>query len=113
MKEEILLLKIQNALKEGKDFYEATSGNWKMDKRRWPYIQYVAGVNEGKVVCAFQPSKWEVIEEGMDKGRKRFDGIEAPAEILTKLQRAEEQVLKKFGSGSAVAYISLAELDII
>lgn len=113
MKEEILLLKIHNALKEGKDYYEATRGNWKINKDRIPYIQYVAGVSDGKVVCAFQPSKWEIIEEGSEKGRKRFEGTEAPLEILKKLQKAEEKVMKKFGRGSAVAYISLSELNSI
>ena len=111
MKEEILLLKIHNALKEGKDYYEATRGNWKINKGRIPYIQYVVGISGGKVVCAFQPSKWEIIEEGSEKGRKRFEGTEAPLEILKKLQKVEEKVLKKFGRGSAVAYITLTEID--
>lgn len=111
MKEEILLLKIQNALKEGKDYYEATRGNWKINESRIPYIQYVAGVSGGKIVCLFQPSSWEIIEDGSEKGRKRFEGKEAPSEILTKLQKEQEQVLKKFGRGSAVAYISLVELE--
>ncbi|MEI4770485.1 hypothetical protein WAX74_12645 [Psychrobacillus sp. FJAT-51614] len=111
MKEEILLLKIQNALKERKDYYEATRGNWKINKSRLPFIQYVAGISGGKVVCAFQPSKWEVIEYGTEKGRKRFEGNEVPSEILVKLQKKEEQVLRKFGRGSAVAYISLTEIE--
>lgn len=81
MKEEILLLKIHNALKEGKDYYEATRGNWKMDKKRLPHIQYVAGVNEGKIVCVFGPSTWGIIEEGSDKGRKHFEGIKAYQEM--------------------------------
>jgi hypothetical protein len=110
MKEEVLLLKIQNALKEGKDYYESIRGNWKINKSRLPHIQYVAGVSCGKVVCAFVPTKWEIIEEGSEKGRKCFEGVEAPHELLLKLQNAEERVLKKFGRGSAVAYISLSEL---
>lgn len=110
MKEEVLLLKIQNALKEGKDYYESTRGNWKINESRLPHIQFVAGVSQGKVVCTFVPSKWEIIEEGAEKGRKRFEGVEAPNEVLFKLQKREEKVLKKFGRGSAVAYISLSEL---
>lgn len=113
MKEEIMLLKIHNALKEGKDYYEAVHGNWKIDKRRFDYIQYVAGINQGKVVCEFQPSKWHIVEEGPEKGRKYFEGSEAPEEMLSKLQRVEEKLLKKFGRGSAVAYISLSELNSI
>lgn len=55
MKEEILLVKIHNSLAEGKSDYEATRGNWRMSKHRFPYIQYVAGVHHGKVVSVFQP----------------------------------------------------------
>lgn len=53
MKEEILLLKIHNALKEGKDYYEATRGNWKINKGRIPYIQYVVGISAEKLFVHF------------------------------------------------------------
>jgi hypothetical protein len=111
VKEEILLLKIQNALKEGKDYYEATSGNWKINENRFPYIKLVAGVSKGKIVCLFEQIKWVFIKKGTERGRKRFEGKEASLDTLNNLQNAEEKVLKKFGSGSAVAYISLSEID--
>lgn len=111
LKEEILLLKIHNAIKEGKDFYEATRGHWRINKKRLNNIEYVAGINKGKVVCVFEPSKWGELEDGIEKGRKYFEGIEASREILSKLQSLEEKLLKKFGSGSSVAYISLSEID--
>lgn len=111
MKEEILLLKIHNAIKEGKDHYQAVCGNWKMSEKRLPYIQYVAGINNKKVVCVFKPIKWSVIEEGPEKGRKCFKGTEAANEVLLQLQAKEEQLIKKFGSGSAIAYASSSELE--
>ncbi|WP_202078862.1 hypothetical protein [Caldalkalibacillus salinus] len=111
MTHEILLLKIHNGLKDGKDYYEATRGNWKLDKRRPQYIQYVVGINRGKVVCAFQPTKWGIVEEGTEKNRKFFDGIEAPAEVLLRFQSSTEQIIKKFGTGSPVAYTSFEEIN--
>jgi lauroyl/myristoyl acyltransferase len=65
-----------------------------------------AGVSGGKVVCAFQPSKCEIMEEGPEKGRKRFGCTEEPLEILKKITKGRRKVLKKFGQGSAVAYLS-------
>jgi hypothetical protein len=104
MKEEILMLKIHNGLKDGKDYYEATRGNWKVNKDRFNQIKYVVGINRGKVVCAFEPIKWMIIEEGSDAGRKRFDGKEVTSELLKTFQDNEKSLLKRFGSGSAIAY---------
>ena len=112
MKQEILLVKIQNALKKGDNYYEATRGNWKISAKRLANIQYVAGVSNGKIVCLFVPTLWEIVEtEGKDKGRKRFEGKEGSEKILVSLQESEDKVLKKFGRGSAIAYISLSELE--
>jgi hypothetical protein len=61
------VVKIHNALKEGKDFYEAVCGNWKIDKRRFVYIQYVVGINQG-IVFVLQVSKWHIIEKDSEKG---------------------------------------------
>ncbi|MFJ5762272.1 hypothetical protein ACIQAA_24745 [Neobacillus sp. NPDC093182] len=110
MKEEILLLKIHNGLKEGKNYYEAIRGNWKISEKRFQSIKYVAGINRGKVVCIFQPTNWSTITEGQEKGRKAFNGIEGPNDILLDLQKSEEILLKKFGSGSPVAYVSSEEI---
>lgn len=104
MKEEILMLKIHNGLKDGKDYYEATRGNWKINKDRFSQIKYVVGINRGKVVCAYEPNKWLIVEEGTDAGRKRFNGKEVTSELLKTFQDNEEILLKKFGSGQAVAY---------
>ncbi|WP_239696587.1 hypothetical protein [Paenibacillus oryzisoli] len=70
MKEEIVLFKIHNGLKDGKDHYEATRKHWKMSKRRIESIRYAVGINRGKVECAFQPSKWGIVEEGEDNSLK-------------------------------------------
>lgn len=111
MKEDLLLLKIHNAVNEGKDYYEATRGNWKVSKMRFDSIQYVVGVNRGKIVCVFQPTKWGIIDEGTDKGRAFFDGVNASNNVLIELQNAEDQLLKKFGSGNPVAYATYAEIQ--
>jgi len=111
LKEELLLLKIQNALDEGKDYYEAIRGNWKVSKDRFDYIQYTVGFERGKVVCVFQPDIWSTIEKGKDKGRKCFEGKEAPSDILSKLQKSEQLLIRKFGSGNPVAYALLSEIE--
>ncbi|WP_338749122.1 hypothetical protein [Bacillus sp. FJAT-52991] len=35
MKQEILLVKIQKALSEGKDHYDAVKGNWRINEKGW------------------------------------------------------------------------------
>lgn len=111
------MVKIHHALREGKDFYEATRGNWKASLRRLEdNVQYVVGIKEQKVVCVFEPQQWHVIEESeakvpQDVGRMYFDGSEATDDILARLQKSEATLLKKFGSGAAIAYTSLDELD--
>lgn len=111
MKEEILLLKIHNAIKEGKDYYQSSQGNWRMSEKRLSTIKYVVGINQKKVVCVYVPTEWHIIQDGPEKGRKFFVGTEASNNILIKLQTIEEQLLKKFGSGSAIAYVSLSEVE--
>lgn len=111
MKEEILMLKIHNGLKDGKDFYEATRGNWKIKKMRFEYIQYVVGIDRGKVICIFEPERWFIIENGPEKGRKYFKGKESRKELLLKFKAVEEHLLKKIGSGSAIAYEFLSEIN--
>lgn len=106
-----MLLKIHHALNEGKDYYEATRGNWKISESRLDYIQYVVGFNRGKVACVFQPTRWGVIEEGEEKGRKYFEGLEASVELLSKLQNAEKNLLGKFGSGNPVAYAFISDIE--
>lgn len=111
MKEELLLLKIHNALNEGKGYYEATHGNWKVSNNRLDYIQYVVGFNRGKIVCVFQPTRWGVIEEGQERGRKYFEGKEASEDLLSKLQCAEGNLFRKFGSGNPVAYAFISDIE--
>lgn len=111
IKEEILLLKIHNGLKEGKDYYESTRGNWKINQKRFDHIQYVVGMSRGKVVCAFTPTKWSIVEEGTETGRKYFEGTEATTELLTQFQHHEEKLLKKFGTGQSVAYAYMTDID--
>jgi len=110
MREEILLLKIHNAIKEGKNYYQSVQGNWKMNAKRLASIKYVVGIDKQKVVCVFVPNEWHIIQDGPEKGRKCFAGIEASNEILSTMQTNEEQLIKKFGTGSAIAYASLSEV---
>lgn len=111
MKEEILLLKINKALIEGKNHYESTRKHWIIKRQRTEFIQYVAGFNKGKLECVFQPTKWDVVEEGEDKGRLFFEGVEAPLELLRKFQCYEDILFQKFGSGNPVAYATISELE--
>jgi hypothetical protein len=110
VKEEIVLVKIHHTLAEGKDYYEAIRGNWLISERRFPYIQYVVGINHGKIVCAFRPEKWETIEEKGQK-KRRFEGVEAPVEILQKLRRKESEIARRFKGQNPVRYLSLDELE--
>ena len=110
MKEEILLLKIHNAIKEGKDYYQSVQGNWKLNAKRLSSIKYVVGIDKKKVVCVFIPTEWHIIQDGPEKGRKYFIGVEASMEILLSMQTKDEQLLKKFGTGSAIAYASISEI---
>ncbi|MEW4305794.1 hypothetical protein [Rossellomorea marisflavi] len=113
MKEEILLLKIHNGLKDGKNYYEATRGNWKINKKRLETIQYAVGINRGKIVCAFEPSEWMTIEEGADVGRKRFIGKEAPSDILKTFQENEKFLVEKFGNAQSLAYSYLDDIKVL
>ncbi|OMD41125.1 hypothetical protein [Paenibacillus odorifer] len=110
MKEEIVLFKIHKGLKD-RDHYEATRKHWRMSKKRIDYIKYAVGINQGKVECVYQPTSWVVVEEGELKGRLQFEGSEASSDIIHKLQRVQDQLLKKFGAGNPVAYISLSEVE--
>jgi hypothetical protein len=112
VKEEILILKIHNGLKDWKNFYEATRGNWKINKARLTHVKYVIGINRGKVVCAFEPIKWMIIEEGSDAGRKRFDGKEVTSELLKNFQDNEQSLLRRFGSCQAVAYCYMNDISL-
>lgn len=110
VKEEIMLVKIHNTLADGKDYYEATRGNWLVSARRFPYIQYVVGVNRGKIVCAFIPEQWETIEEG-GRRKKRFEGVEASLEILQKLRQKESEIVRIFRGKNPIKYLSLDKLE--
>lgn len=67
MKEEILLLKIHNAIKEGKDYYQSVQDNWKMNAKRLPFIKYVVGIDNQKIVCVIELPEWYIIHEGPEK----------------------------------------------
>ncbi|AOZ93612.1 hypothetical protein [Paenibacillus crassostreae] len=111
MTEEILMVKIQNTLAEGKDLYNATRGNWVIDKRRFKNIRYVVGIQNGEVVSVYEPKEWSIIESGEDGGRKFFDGIELQdSALFNKFQKAAPKMLEKFGNGQAIGYISLPEI---
>lgn len=59
----------------------------------------------------FLSFKWNIVAEDPEKKGEYFEDSEAPEEMLSKLQRVEERLLKKFELGSSVAYISLSELN--
>jgi hypothetical protein len=109
--EEILMVKIQKTLKEGKNNYEATRGNWKVDKRRFNNIQYVVGIENGEVVSAYQPIEWGIIESGEDRGRKFFVGNDLnDNNLFSRFQKENQKMLKQFGNGQSVGYIYLSEI---
>ncbi|MEK4538096.1 hypothetical protein NST21_22575 [Peribacillus sp. FSL K6-1552] len=112
MKEEVLMLKIHNGLKDGKDYYEATRGNWKVNKKRFDHIKYVIGINRGKVICAFEPIRWKTVEVGSNAGRKNFEGVEATTALLSTFQHNEDLLMKKFGRGQSVAYAYMTDIYI-
>lgn len=114
--QDILLVKIHNTLQEGQDLYEATRQKWRLSTTKLREIQYVVGINRGKVVCVYIPEEWHVItqdeaEDPKDVGRKRFSGKEAPNEILVRLQNQEKMLADKFGSGAAIAYAGFHEIE--
>lgn len=108
MKQEILLLKIHKGYELERNYYDAIRGNWKVSAKRFNHIKYVVGVDRGRIVCAFKPSKWSVIENGQDKGRKSFEGMEVPYTVFSNF---EEILLSKFGRGNPVAYAYLSEIE--
>lgn len=111
MKQEILMVKIHNALKQGKSHYEGTRGKWKISKARLEHIQYVVGVDKGEVACAYHPINWYQVEEGTEIGRSFFEGKEVDIILLSKMQESNELLINKFGRGQAIAYASLSEIE--
>ncbi len=116
MPRDVLLVKIQNALADGQSLYEATRQSWKISQTGLSDIKYVVGISGGRVVSAYEPTTWHLIdneeaEVPEDVGRNRFDGDEAPSEVMLKFQRAKRLLLSKFGQGAAIAYASLEEID--
>lgn len=110
MKQELLLVKIHNGLKDGKSAYEATRKHWRMNTTRHKYIKYVVGLDKKNVVAVFEPSKWFVVNEGPEEGRSYFEGKEAGREIQQRVEASSELLLSKFGTGAAIAYASLTDL---
>ncbi|ASS73623.1 hypothetical protein CIG75_00605 [Tumebacillus algifaecis] len=111
MKEGIVMLKIHNGLKDGKSHYDAICGHWRTAAGRLKFIQYTVGINRWNFVCVFKPSIWGYVETGHEKGRKYFEGVEAPVDMLSKLQEAEVKLLQKFGRGRELAYAFLSEVE--
>lgn len=104
MNTEILAVKIQNAVKkDGKDYYEATRGNWRANKARVLKVEYVAGILNKEVVCVYKPVKWQTVEEH-GKKRQRFKGEEVNQHTFNKIKEMEQDILKGFGSGAAISY---------
>jgi hypothetical protein len=110
MEQEILMVKIHNGLKDKKTPYEATRKHWKVNTARHPFIKYVVGFNKKEVTGVFEPSSWHIVNEGSEKGRSYFEGNEANEEIHSQIKASSELLLKKFGTGSAIAYAYLADL---
>lgn len=111
MKQEILMVKIHNGLKDGKTPYEATRKHWKMNTDRHPYIKYVIGLDRKKVVSVFEPVNWYIVKDGPEKGRSYFEGLEAGNEVYSLIHASKELLMNKFGSGAAIAYASLTDLE--
>jgi hypothetical protein len=111
MNQEIFIVKIHNGLKDGKSLYDATKGNWKLNKARLNNIKYVVGVNRGEVVCAYVPTTWYEVEKGTEKGRSFFEGKEVDINFLLRMKESKNLLISKFGRGQAIAYASLDETE--
>lgn len=111
MKQEILMVKIHNGLKDGKSYYEATRGRWRINKDRLNYIQYVVGVHHGEICCVYKPISWYKVENGKETGRSFFEGKKVEGKLLTRMQESQDLLINKFGRGQAVAYASLSEIE--
>ncbi|MFJ5762793.1 hypothetical protein ACIQAA_27475 [Neobacillus sp. NPDC093182] len=121
MSEHVLLLKVGNALEEGKSAYEATQGNWVLarDKVKNGKIKYVVGIDHKKrhqVVGLYEPKMWyEVVWiaeniNNREMPRFRFEGIESTTYTVDDLNKVYDRLLDKFGYGEK-AYISLFDLN--
>lgn len=121
MSEQVLLLKVGNALQEGKSPYEATRGNWVLagEKVKNSKIKYVVGIdnrNLHQVVGIYEPKMWyEVVWiakdiDNREMPRFRFDGIEPTTFTVDDLNKVYDKLLGKFGFGEK-AYIPLSELN--
>ncbi|MBY6054700.1 hypothetical protein [Cytobacillus firmus] len=107
MSKEILAVKIQNAVKkDGKDYYEATRGNWRANKERVRKVEYVIGVMNKEVVCVYKPLSWDTVEEN-GKKRQRFEGEEVSQSTFNRIKNMEEAIIKGFGSGAAISYSTI------
>lgn len=119
MKETILLVKVSNAInKDGKTPYEAIRGNWKISRNRIDNgeIKFVAGLEtqvKKEVVAVYSPAIWYQVVESPEMKIKRykFEGQDAPADILEKLNKVYDHLLTRFGVGSEKAYITESQLE--
>lgn len=111
LQEDILFVKIQTALREGKSYYDSTRGNWKVSHQRIPHLKYVVGVSNKVIVCSYQVEQWHIVEAGEDENRLQFEGKETTFDFYHFLKNHEEFILNKFGVGSEKAYTSLEELE--
>lgn len=104
MAKEVLSVKIQNAVrKDGKDYYEATRGNWRANEKRARAVEYVIGILDKQVVAVYKPEKWETVEEN-EKKRQRFEGEEADQSTFNRFKEMETEIVNGFGNGAAISY---------
>ncbi|MGG4468468.1 hypothetical protein ABER68_10600 [Paenibacillus alvei] len=108
MNNSVLAVKIHNAIqKDGKDYYEATRGNWRASKVRARKVNYVLGVLNKQVVCVYRPLSWEtVVENGIE--RQRFEGEEVDQATFNMIKSQENAILKGFGRGQSISYFDFS-----
>ncbi|PLT31023.1 hypothetical protein [Peribacillus deserti] len=104
MKKEVLAVKIKNAVhKDGKDYYEATKGDWRAARDRVRKVEYVIGVLDKEVVCVYKPLVWETVEKNGRK-RQRFEGKEVDKSTFNTFKDMQDDILKGFGVGASISY---------
>ena len=109
-----VLININNSYrraKGAKSYYEATRGDWKMDKVRHPFLKYALSEYRGFIVEVFAISKWSetVVKDKSGKERKRwrFEGTVAPDEVRNLY--LNRSIQKKKGAAFPLRYKYLAE----
>ena len=104
IKHSVIAVKIDRAISEGKDVYEAARKAWKLSLSRANQTSYLLAVHRGIIEGIFE-AKWKPSNEG--SGRIEFEGKPACQEIQDHYlwKRLPEYYYRK-GARNPVRYLS-------